>query len=101
MISIGWFLSLLLKSGVEVIVLVSLLVRIFQRRDLREHIANLVALTWFNEGFLAMPRWVIMMHLFSNDSSTVAFSVLDLLLEKYLMCKCQEYLFFQILYFQI
>ena len=43
---IRWFLSFLLKSGVEVIVFVSLSVRLFQRRGPREDIANLVALKY-------------------------------------------------------
>ena len=45
-ILIRWFLSLLLKKGVEVIVFVSLSVRLFQTRGPREDIADLVALRY-------------------------------------------------------
>ena len=43
---IRWFLTFLLKSEVEVIVFVSLSVRLFQRCGPREDIANLVALKY-------------------------------------------------------
>ena len=54
LILIRWFLSFLLKNEVEVIVFVSLSVRLFQRRGSREDIANLVALNYIS-GSMKLP----------------------------------------------
>ena len=42
-----WFLRLLLKSGVKVIIFASMSIRLFQRGGPREDIANLIALNIF------------------------------------------------------
>ena len=61
LILIRWFLSFLLKNGVEVIVFVSLSVRLFQRRGSREDMANLVDLKYIS-GSMKLPCWVMMMY---------------------------------------
>ena len=49
------------KSGVEVIVFVSLSVRLFQRRGSLQDTVNHEIYFNFNEVFFVMPLWVIMM----------------------------------------